>query len=425
MLDSQNDNLNSQPGLTNVKQEMNIYEDEINLIDYFRIVWKRKYFIVLGSALPALVVVLIFFFSPRSYKVTYVYDVKDQSIYDVEDQTISRVTGWSISGVSNWNLNEKNYKVLIDKFYSSESMDKIISKLRENGLDRYAESTSSAKGDLKKSVEFEASPPLMDLSKARVIDPVQIEQMRQLKAQLFNMTIVGRSKNDLLIIASVVRDNLENIVPTYMVEEPLKATVRHCRGKLADIEEGKFDRDLALKTDKTILAKLKDIKTETLDRKEGNIVLQFDISGKTEYLPIEYQIQALELRIAQLEGEITSDEEKYNYYRDLLALNEKLVIELENNSSSYYTIQQYRSFLIHSIDNHKDKDELRGYLSSLIKRIENRMAVSKPIMERPDIHPVAKGTVNKSGIVFALSLMISIFAAFLLEGIRKSQDRVS
>ncbi len=417
MLDSQNDNLNSQPGPTNVQQETNIYEGEINLIDYFRIVWKRKYFIVLGSALPTLVVALIFFLSPRCYKVTYVYDVGDQSVYDVNDQTIS--------GVSNWNLNEKNYKVFLDRFYSPENVDKIISKLRENSLDTYAESTSSVMRDLKKSVEFEASPPFMDLSKAPVTDPVQIEQMRQLKAQLFNMTIVGRSKNDLLIIASVVRDNLEAVIPLYLVEEQLKATVRHCRGKLADIEEGRFDLYLALKTDKTILAKLKGIETKTVDRKEGNIALQFDIGRKPEYLPIEYQIQVLESRIAQLEGEITSDEEKYNYYRDLLALNENLVIELENNSPSYYTIQQYRSFLIQSIENHKDKDELRGYLSSLIKRIENRIAVSKPIMERPDMRPVAKRIVNKSGIVFAISLVISTFAAFLLEGIRKSQARIS
>ena len=46
------------------------FEDEINLADYFRVLWKRKYLIVLGSVLPALVVGLVIFSGPKSYKVT-------------------------------------------------------------------------------------------------------------------------------------------------------------------------------------------------------------------------------------------------------------------------------------------------------------------------------------------------------------------
>jgi hypothetical protein len=72
------------------------------------------------------------------------------------------------------------------------------------------------------------------------------------------------------------------------------------------------------------------------------------------------------------------------------------------------------------VDRYESK-ELKDYLSSLIKKIDNRISAGVPITERPRIYAVSKGTVKKSAIVFAISLMISIFAAFLCEGIRKSQ----
>ena len=69
---------NSQGGGTNeisaaakIKNEVYL-EDEVNLIDYFTVLWKRKWFIFLASVLPALMVGLAIFLWPRDYKVTYV-----------------------------------------------------------------------------------------------------------------------------------------------------------------------------------------------------------------------------------------------------------------------------------------------------------------------------------------------------------------
>jgi len=75
----QNDESGSQQLPAVGRQNADIYEDEINLVDYLLVLRKRKYLILLGSVLPALIVGLILFFSPGNYKVTYVYDVKDQS----------------------------------------------------------------------------------------------------------------------------------------------------------------------------------------------------------------------------------------------------------------------------------------------------------------------------------------------------------
>lgn len=426
MESSQSRVANTQPVPNDVREAANIYEDEINLIDYFLVLWKRKSLILLGSVLPALIVGLILFFSPRNYKVTYVYDVRGWSIYDVRDQSIYDVRDQSIYDVSNWSLNEKNYRMFLDKFFSKENIDKIVNRLRENGLHRYAEQMTKASTTegLKKFVDFEVSPPYMDLTSAKITDPVELvrslEQIRQLSAQLLNMTVVGRPKNDIPKISLVIRDNLENVISVYTVEQQLTAAARRLRASVAENEENSFELQLALKTDKAVLAKLKNIKTPVSDGGASSIALQFDISGKTEYLPVEYQIQATESKITQVEGEIAANEERYGYYKNLLALNEKLLAELKNKTSSYYTIQQFHSFLTALVNSYESK-ELKSYLNSYIKRIENRISASAPVTGKPSVSAVAKGTAKKSGIVLAISLMISIFAAFLLEGIQKSQ----
>ena len=312
----------SQLDSTSVSEKAIIDEDEINLIDYFRVLWKGKSLILLGSILPALIFGAILFLWPKMYKVTYTYDVKNQSVYDVKDQSFYDVEDQSLYDlrepsydVSNWNLDEKNYNVLLSKFYSTENINKIVGKLREKSLDRYAELIGRAKDreDLKKFVDFKVLPPYTDISKAKIIKAAELEQLRQLKALLLNMTIVARPKNDVGVIASIVRDNFENIIPVYLVAEHLKADTRKCRAKMAGIEENKFVQELTLKANKEALAKLKNVKTVVSDESESRIALQFDMSGKTEYLPIKYQVQATESRIVDIEREISANEAKYDY----------------------------------------------------------------------------------------------------------------
>ncbi|MCK4789244.1 MAG: hypothetical protein KAV87_36210, partial [Desulfobacteraceae bacterium] len=323
-------------------------------------------------------------------------------------------------------LDEKAYKILLDKFYSAENLDRLTSKLRENGLDEYAQKIAGANTDeaLKALVHFEVLPPYMDIAGAKITDQVELEQIRQLSAQLLNMTVVGRPKNDIPKISLVIRDNLENVISVYTVEQQLTAAARRLRASVVDIEENSFGLELTLKTNKAVLAKLKNIKTSVSDRSVSNIALQFDISGKTEYLPAEYQIQAAESETVQLEGQIAANEETYNHYKDLLALNEKLLAELRGKMSSYYTIQQYHSFLTALVNSYESK-ELKSYLNSYIKRIENIISANIPVTERPKIYSVAKGTINKTVKMFGVLLVITMLAALLLEALKKSQARAS
>lgn len=405
MVDSKNKGAGS-----SVSKDANIHEGEINLMDYFRVLWIRKWFVLLATVLPTLTVGLFLYLSPRSYKVTYIYDVGGDIKNGIRDDIKN--------DVSNWNLNKKNYDVLLSRFYSEENLNGIINKFRENGLNKYAESVNVSRNnldDLKNLLKFEPIPSYVDFPKLKVTDSKQLEQLWDITAQLLNMTIIGKSKEDLPKIACVIRENFESVIPVYMIYKQLSTDIRTYKNRMANIESNKFSIELSLKTNKFVLEKIKSMKGQIIGKTERDIVLQLGSTNDiTKYLPLVYQRQAVGLDIVELEKQVRINEGNYNYCKDLLALSKKLSAELKPNISSCYPIQQFHSFLTELIGYYKAV-ELNDYLASYIKRIENRISVSYPISENPEIFPIAKGTVKKSAIVFVIALMMSIFISLLLE----------
>ncbi len=404
MVRSENDKSNKQTPDKNTCEETNLYEDEVNLIDYFRVLWKQKYFILSATVLPVLFVVTILLLWPRTYKVTYVYDVRDD--IDVPNDVQNKI--------SEWNLNEKNYQVLLSRFYSEENLSKLKDKFQKNELKKYAEQLNSSHDELKKLVGFEIVPPFFDISRLNITNIDQIDRIKNIEASLLNVTITGKMKEDMYKISSVIQDNIENGMLLYMAKEQLSSYIREYNGKLADIERNKFSLELALKNNNEILAELKKVNAGISDNKQDNIILQFNVGEQSQYLPLSYQIQAAEFKRIELEERIKTNEEKYEYYKELLDLNNRILAELNNKLSGNYSTEQFKSFLT-GLTASYEKPQLKDYLSSYIKKIENRISASKPVTENPKIYPVAKGTIKKSGTVFAAALVISIFAAFLRE----------
>jgi hypothetical protein len=410
MTSSEKDISNSQISGRNIHEESNIYEDEINLIDYFIILWKRKYFILLTAILPAMIVGIFFFLLPANYKVTYVYDVKGD--VDIPNDTDA------------WKLNEKNYNLLIDSFYSEENLNRVTDGLRKNRFEEYVEQVDRNNDAPDKFIKFEVIPPFLDISKLNITDAGQLKQIRDMKALLLEVTIVGKSKENMYKMSSVIRDNIENVIPLYVVQKRLSSDVIKYNDLLSDIEKNRFSLELSLKKINKVLASLKEVSIGIPANKQDNIVLQFNVGEQSQYLPLDYQIQAAESKKIELEENMKANEENHKYYKDLLDLNNKILAELDSKLSSGYSGKQFKTFLS-SLAASCEKPEMKDYLSSYIRKIDNGIMLHKPVTEKPMIYSIAKGTVKKSGIVFVIAVMITVFAAFLREGLEKNKTKLS
>jgi hypothetical protein len=414
-------------------QEQN-FEEEINLADYLRVLWRRKLTIILGSLLPAVAVGAAVFLWPGKYRVTYVYDVRNHEVYDETSRETDKASDTEEQGpterksikrqmdrIAAWNLDEKNYHVLLDRFYSEENVEGIVVQLRAKGLTDCVAFLSRAtdRKDLENFVTFEVLPPYVDASQAKVTDPEKLQLLRQMEANLLRMTITARPRSAIPEIASAVRDNFENVVSVYGVAEAVRDAARSYKMHMARIEEGRFARELLLRKNESMLEKLGRTEAVTSGEKDSNVILQLDVGDKTEYLPREYQIQAIESRIVEIQENLNADEQRHRYYGELLALNDKILAELNRGRSSPYKIRQFHSFL-EGLAEACESRELKDYLNSYIRKIENRISAGVPVTQQPRVYPVAKGTLKKSAATFLVCSMISILAAFLVEGLQKS-----
>ncbi len=132
------DRTKSEP-MPNAAQDVASHDDEIDLMGYFVLFWRHKYLIITGSILPTLVIGLVLFFGPRQYQLTYTY--------------------------SNWKLDDKNFEMFLDGFYSGENLDRIARRLKDKGFHEYA---ASIAGGGRKAIQglilFEVWPPLDQLA---------------------------------------------------------------------------------------------------------------------------------------------------------------------------------------------------------------------------------------------------------------------
>jgi hypothetical protein len=373
---------------------------EVNLSDYWSVLCKHKLFIVLATLLPTLIAGMALFIYPRDYKITYVYDVSD-------DASIS-------------NLDEKKFDVLCSRFYSENNLNKIFQELQKNKLNKPTEQLEKSFTDKGQNfVKLEVSPPFLDISKLKLNDHDQINNLRSINASLISMTITTKPKETLLKTAVIVKHNFEKVISLYLIRNELWSGIREYKSNGAEIEGRKFKLHLAVTKDCEKLSELRKIKTEAgLNQKDSSISLQFNVGNKSEYLPLPYQVQALESKIVENRTQLKYDEANYNYYSSILELNATILSELNDklaSDNSLYTTDMFNSYLT-NLGSKYEKIELKDYLASYTKRIENLISATVPVSENPGVIAIAKGTTKKTMIVLAVSLLLSTFVTFLRQG---------
>ena len=377
-------------------QGMDAYEDEIDLMNCFLVLWKRKWFILFASVLPALIIGLVVFLLPKDCTLTFTYKLE---------------------------LGKKDIRMLEDAFYSEENIEKLIGKLQAAGAEDYVRKLAGK--DLRKVAAFEVLPSFLPATSESIKSFEEAQQFKQIKGSLLLVHITLDSGENMSRAALIFRENIENIIPLYSEKEYLNQNVMGFKDKMAAIEEARYALNLGLERKKSTLDKLKKLSSDGLDKlPSDNIVLQFsDIKDSGVYLPLPYQRQAVETQIINIEEQVRANNEMYGYYADLLKLNEKLFSFANKAIASDSTLGQFHSSLTDTQAEYKDNAKTADYLSAYIKRVENKVTINMPITEKPQICPIAKGTVKKTGIVFVIAFMLSVFTAFLREGLQKRKVR--
>ncbi len=391
-----NDISNSRKTTENRREQSCNQNNEINLVDYLRIILKRKYFIFSCSVLPALLFGIILFISPKNCKVTYNYDLRQENkelkilldkLNDFENPNKL------IAELEKDEIPARDRKILLESFFDSENLNKLAAELKQNGFDEYARELSGEK------IQTGISNTLL------------------------TMTVNGKSGEDIEKISSIVRDNFETNLLTYAAKQELSSNISILKTRIADIEGNRFSIELELDNQKTILTKLKNMASADTNKIRDGIVLQFDNAYENRaFLPWEYQARAAEANIIYIEETIKSNLKKTSHCKTLIELNEKLLNDLRKSAPG--NTLEFNSFLINMKGNYQNT-EFENYVNSYINELENAISAYTPLIENPKIVFASKSILKKSTIIFILLLIISMFLAFLLEAAQKNRGPAS
>lgn len=362
-------------------EELCAYKNEIDIAQYFRVLLKYKCLILIGTIIPVLVAGIIMFFVPETYRTVYVYDVKD-----VEPDSLF-----------NWNLDERNYNVMLERFYSAVNTEKILNELRKSNLVRYSTQISKMKNKrpLEKIVRFNVEPSYINFSKQNAATAETLNKFRELEAHLLNMTIEGDTKKDTIYIAHIIRHNFENVIVLYTVKDWFDTEIRKYKRQISNGKKNWFG-STPDGSEKSLLSLTKEIITEL-----GGFISRGDT------------IQQFKSYLRELVGSTKTESSDLspNWYT-----GEKVLFDISEDKES-------NSFLCWDTNDDKLPDSTQYkrsdlFLSWYIRELANKMSITTPVTESPKVYYVPKNAVKIIALVFTMFLTISVFTAFLLEEMR-------
>ncbi|MEN6578787.1 MAG: hypothetical protein ABFD90_20760 [Phycisphaerales bacterium] len=370
-------------------------EREPAILRYLYLLWKHKVLIAAVSLVPAAIVALALSLWPRKYTATFVYERP---------------------------LAESQYGVLQQRFYSQENLDKIAGCLREQGLTGYAGRMEKAqvRQAFDKLIRFEVAP--MYPRRLQTTDPATSTQISAFQAKLLFVRVFGASEPEVRKAAAIVMGNIESVLPIYDIRKDLKESIQRYRLLAAEIEDNRFTLTLDLQKEQTKLEKLTAVGGATPEAALGGIVLQFnDVQNSREFLPLSYQVRAVQSRIIDMRETLAANAKKYEFYLKVLDLNGRLLSRIEESVLTYYTAEQFVASLQEQLQS-CEEDALSDHLKSYIRKTQNLVLVNTRAGEKPVVYPVRKGVVKNSGLAFAVSLMVAMFTAVLSEYRRRLRD---
>lgn len=358
------------------------------IVRYLGLLWRHRILIVCGSLLPALLLGVVLYFWPGRYTATFVYERP---------------------------LTESEYNVLLRRFYSAENLAKIIGRLRESNVSAYAERLEQAGTEeaLEKLIRFTVFPAYP--KRLVTTDPATSERISAFQAQLLYVDICGDSKEDMTAVSGAVTGNVENVLPVYEIRNALKESIQEYKVLAAEIEDNRFAQTLDLQKEKDRLGKLRNLGATPAAMADGSVVLEFtDVPKSREFLPLPYQVRAVQSKIIDLEESLNSDEQKYDYYLKIIDLNDELLGVVESSILTPYTVEQFLGHLDGRLRECED-EALADFLKSYIRKTQNLILVNTRAGEKPVVYPVPKRIVGRSVLALVVLLMVTAFAAVALE----------
>lgn len=369
--------------------------ENTTIYDYFYIVIKHK-FLILACAIVAVVVAAAAFkLMFQRYSINYTYN--------------------------KWDTTYFNYELFLDRFYSEENIDWLINQLRKAGCDDYAsrleDSRESGRTEIFKYINFRIWPENLQNMKLEFLSMDNIRELADFPVRMMRVGIINGKNQELKTVGEIVRNNVENRLPLYNLNDSIVTAMIGFRHEMSQIQRSRQVSLMEIEKEQAILEKLSKIPND-IDAQPNNtgIMLQMDLSEQSDFMPLEYQKRAAQARIINKQEQMNLNKSEEEYYRHLLELYSKILSIVSNGNQTDISLNE----LVEKITELQLKSTnniTQDHLNAFLRDIEIVIARSTPATQTPKLQRT--GGFNKVLILsLAIGILGGIMASFVLEGIK-------
>lgn len=362
---------------------------EIDLSVCTGTLWKRKFTILVGALIPAVVTLAVLLCLPAKRSITYTYATS---------------------------LKGSDYRIFERHFYGTENLLKLETFLRDKGFGGFAD-------DLDRARQVDEIEPLKEvLLLDRFPSAKEAEKEKENVLQQITLQIRERSYRVPTALATAVRDYFEEQFPLYRLDTVNMDFLQQCHAKLQTVQMERANIKRTLRATQTELESLKKLVPPS-DASSGveDLVLPM-ITGRKEFFPIEYHVRALLLEVANIQRKLEEADLAETFYSQGLELGGECDVKIKELLVKGGTISQFNEFLQEKLLRDKDLAEV---MSTHVHATELSMLSRWRTPREPNVGRLSKGTVLYTGLAFAVALPLMIGYILLVgsaEPVRRPAD---
>ena len=353
---------------------------EIDLSVYGAILWKRKFTILVGALVPAVVTAVVLLCLPPKRSIAYTY-------------------------ISPWRGAE--YRLFEAYFYGTENLVKLAKVLRDGGFEDFAsdmdEARQAEKTDRVKEVLLLDRFPG---AKEREKEKEDVIQQIVLRIQL-------RSYKEPRALAASIRDYFEKSFPLYRLDQINADFLYQDRVKMLEIQTAKMAIKRTLQATQAQLDFMRKLEPTTATYPSAENLIPSIITGKKQFFPVEYQIRSIECEVAETRRKLQEAEMTEAFYAQSLQLGGECDTKIKELVTKSGEIGQFNEFLQ---DNLRQNKDLADVMSSRLVWTELNMLSKWRMPQEPSVRRTPKGTMLFSGLAFAVALPLMIGYVLIRQG---------
>ena len=375
----------------------------MELATFLRLLWDRKFILLMIAMFPALAVGLLNWFGIRTYA--------SQLSYAME-------------------LTATDFQRMSSRFYGGGNQRILLAEMEAQGIVAVANKLKQAESedDMRKVVDVHVTPNYVDFNNRRNMKlsldrswADNVEKIEQLRARILQLYIEAGGEAEAQKVVACIRRNFEEQLPLHELYDALVGRRYSLNNQLVYLEQGRVDNEEQLARIEATHRQLTLMAGTATENKSRSLSLELtDLKAEQEFLPISVQLEVYASRVALMRERIKSDQRMFALKLREANLLAEVSDQLEKAIENGHDLKAYLAFLQQaSVGREQQEVEL---FNGLHRMADNYRLTRRALVTMPKVVPQARNTVRHAFMTAVICGMLGLFGVMVQANLARAKS---